>query len=349
MKQFVDKSGNYMLTIPADWIFKNNIYGTENLTSNCFELYDRSIGSFTISCHIITNNKANNSEAFSESIEPNIKKLTIDFKEKFISTDENNAYSWEAVIDNKFLCCTYIYDSEYEDSVELKNEIEKVLFCLSSIRIIVYKERESILNSYRFNKFMTSYAASVDLLQRAYDNGSALEITVLLSNQVDALLRLILILKKQLDNNSDIIDTTLIYQQETDKPIMEKQIYKIAFQNNIINKELYDKLNTLYSQRNKVIHRYIITDLLTRNVFDTAHQYSLIEEQIGKIVKEYEQKQYNAKIGIYGVPEPPDSPLTSVQQDGFLNSLKEKHFHMKINEEITFKKFETSGDDESNK
>ncbi|WP_114821090.1 hypothetical protein [Chryseobacterium sp. KLBC 52] len=317
------------------------------MTSNCFELYDESIGSFTISCHIITNTKANNSEEFHTSINKNDKQYRIDFKEKFISVDGNDGYSWEAVIGNKFLLCTYIYENEYKDSIELKTEIEKVLFCLSSIRIIVDTERESVLNSYRFNQFMTSYAASVDLLQRAYDNGSAIEITVLLSNQIDALLRLILILKIQLDNNSNTIDTTLIYQQEDDKPVMEKQVYKMALQNNIINKDLFDKLYTLYDQRNKVIHRYIITDLLTKSVFHTAHQYSLIEKEIGKIVKEYEQKQYKAKIGIYGVPEPPDKPLTSVQQDEFLNALKEKHSHMKINDEITFKKFDTPKDDEN--
>lgn len=346
MRQFVDNSGRYMLIIPPDWVFKNDIYASKNSVSNCFELYENPIGSFQISCHLITNNKTNIKSHLTKFIKQDIPSGRIDFKEKFIPDDDIDAYIWEDIINDNYLSCTYTYESVQRGTDGLKEELDKVRFCLSSIRMIDEKYKDSVLNSYRFNQFMNSYAASVDLLQRAYDNGSAIEITVLLSNQIDALLRLVLILKKQLDDKSNIIDTTLIYQREHDKPVMEKQVYRMALENGIINKDLHDKLYILYDQRNKVIHRYIITDLLTKNVFETAFEYSQIEKQIGKIVKEYEQMQYIAKIGIYGIAESPDKPLSNEEQDELLNSLKEKHAHVKINSEITFKKFNLNSNNE---
>ncbi|UZT98929.1 hypothetical protein ODZ84_04990 [Chryseobacterium fluminis] len=346
MRQFVDNSGRYMLIIPPDWVFKNDIYAAKNSASNCFEPYENPIGSFQISCHLITNNKTNIKSHLTKFIKHDIPSGRIDFKEKFIPDDEIDAYIWEDIINDNYLSCTYTYESVQRGTDELKEELDKVRFCLSSIRMIDEKYKDSVLNSYRFNQFMNSYAASVDLLQRAYDNGSAIEITVLLSNQIDASLRLVLILKKQLDDKSNIIDTTLIYQREHDKPVMEKQVYRMALENGIINKDLHDKLYILYDQRNKVIHRYIITDLLTKNVFETAFEYSQIEKQIGKIVKEYEQMQYIAKIGIYGIEESPDKPLSNEEQDELLNSLKEKHAHVKINSEITFKKFNLNSNNE---
>lgn len=335
-----------MLIIPPDWVFKNDIYAAKNSVSNCFELYENPIGSFQISCHLITNNKTNIKSHLTKFIKHDIPSGRIDFKEKFIPDDEIDAYIWEDIINDNYLSCTYTYESVQRGTDELKEELDKIRFCLSSIRMIDEKYKDSVLNSYRFNQFMNSYAASVDLLQRAYDNGSAIEITVLLSNQIDALLRLVLILKKQLDDKSNTIDTTLIYQREHDRPVMEKQVYRKALENGIISKDLHDKLYILYDQRNKVIHRYIITDLLTKNVFETAFEYSQIEKQIGKIVKEYEQMQYIAKIGIYGIEESPDKPLSNEEQDELLNSLKEKHAHVKINSEITFRKFNLNSNNE---
>ncbi len=173
-------------------------------------------------------------------------------------------------------------------------------------------------------------------IEWGYKNGSSIELVVLLSNQIDALLRLSLILKKQISNNTNEIDTTIIYQREADKPIMEKKVYKMALDENIIDKYLYDKLFELYSQRNKVIHRYIITDLFTKDVTRIVYEYGKLEKKVEKIIKELEQEQFKKGIGIYGVDSPPDKPLNKKDKEKIIGSLKEKHAHEKLNKGITF-------------
>jgi hypothetical protein len=84
------------------------------------------------------------------------------------------------------------------------------------------------------------------MLNRAYENNSLIELVVLLANQIDAILRSCLILKKQLDENSEEIDVSLIHQKELDKPIMEKKIYEMALNQNIINQDTYDNLEFIH-------------------------------------------------------------------------------------------------------
>lgn len=338
MRKFIDPEGNFTLSIPNDWVLTNNMYESQNSVPYTFEFYEDSIGSFQISCNSVPKDQILEvtKDFFLTSQKKNMTKLN--FREKQVFKDEFDTYIWMALVEDKLIMCTYTYESSLRGSNNINSEVNKARTCLESLIIIGEKYKSKFLASERFDKFMTSYAASVDLLQRAYKNGSAVEIIILLSNQIDALLRLLFILKKQIENNTNEIDTSLIHQKNTDKPILEKQVYKMALNEKLIDKSLYEKLNILYNERNKVVHQFIITDLLTRDVFNIAFDYSKIERVIGKIVKECEKKQYQAKVGIYGTELPPDHPLDNDEQIALINSLKEKHAHSVLNNEISFGK-----------
>lgn len=62
-----------------------------------------------------------------------------------------------------------------------------------------------------------------------------------------------------------------------------------------------------------------------------------MEKVIGKIVIEFKQKQFLQKNGIYGTDVPPDKPLNEVRKSKSLSSLKEKHAHSEIHENISLK------------
>src|SRR5690606_7170732 len=97
---------------------------------------------------------------------------------------------------------------------------------------------------------------------------------------IDALLRLSIILKNQLENRNEDIDLELLFQAETDKPIMERTIYQRCLDLAIIPLRLFNELEKLYKERNKVIHRFIITDIRSEDVFNLALGYEKIYAKI---------------------------------------------------------------------
>jgi hypothetical protein len=336
MRKFIDPKGDYIFFIPNEWGYRNGMYDAKETDPNSFELYENSVGCFQISCSPITkgeipklieNNKLKTQE---------VGKINLDFTERHVPTDKFDMYLWLAVVDDKFIMCKYISDFDKKENKKVIKEIDKARECLKTIMIIEEEHKVEILASERFTKFMNSLGASIDLKNRAYKNGSSIELVVLLANQIDALLRLALILKKQIDNSTDEIDTTLIFQRETDRPIMEKKVYKMALDEGLITQPLHDKLFDLYNQRNKVIHRYIITDLLTKDVMKIVYDYTVMEEKVGEVVKEYEQKQFQLKIGIYGTDTPPDHPIDEETKQKVIGAIKEKHADNRINKDITF-------------
>ena len=337
MKKFIDPKGNYIFFIPTEWGYRNGMYDAKENDPDSFELYEKSVGCFQISCSPISKGEIPNLIKNNNLKTQRIGKINLDFLEKHIPTEKFNMYLWLAVVDDKFIMCKYISDSNKNKNKKVIQEIDKARNCLKTIMVIAEEHKEEILASERFTKFMNSLGASIDLQNRAYKNGSSIELVVLLANHIDALLRLALILKKQIDDSTDNIDTTLIFQKETDKPIMEKKVYKMALNEGLINQPLHDKLFELYNQRNKVIHRYIITDLLTKDVMQVVYDYSIMEEKIGKVVREYEQKQFQLKIGIYGTDTPPDNPIDDETKQKIIGAIKEKHAHYQINKDITIK------------
>lgn len=336
MKKFIDKEGDYIIYLPVEWGYQNSFYEAKESNPDSFELYENSVGCFQISCKSkkigkipdLINTHELQTQAFGAS--------NLNFKEIYTTSSKFDMYLWIAVVGNKFVMCKYITDSESKKNEKVLEELNKARQSLKTFFMIEEKDKNQVLASERFNKFMTSLAASIDLKNRAYANSSSIELVILLANQIDALLRLALILDKQLKNKTDEIDIAMIFQNENDKPIMEKKVYDIAVSENIITEDFSKELYRLYDIRNKVVHRYIISDLLTRDVMKLVIDYGIAEEELGNIVKKYEQLQFKSNIGIYGTSNPPDEPLDELKKAIVVGGLKEKHAHKGFNKGITF-------------
>lgn len=145
---------------------------------------------------------------------------------------------------------------------------------------------------------MQSFAAAVELDSRAAKEGCFVECVVLSAAVIDATLRMGLILKHQLDTSSSELVEKLLHQGEEDKMISERQIYKEALTESIINKATFDKLNALYDQRNKVVHRYVISQIKTSDVLDLAIEYDEIKHRVSNFVAVLEKEQIRLGIGM---------------------------------------------------
>jgi len=107
-------------------------------------------------------------------------------------------------------------------------------------------------------RFLQGMAAAAHLFNRAVEKKSALECIVLQANMLDGTLRIGLILKKQLDTNSSVVDRELLTQVPTDRKISEREIYKRCRDAGVIRPALFDALSAVYERRNECIHRYVL-------------------------------------------------------------------------------------------
>ncbi len=114
----------------------------------------------------------------------------------------------------------------------------------------------------KFTDFLKGFARAHQLMNRA-------EVMVVLWSMFALLHQLLMGLlgfsyfKTSVRYESCNIPTELIYQSEQCKIITERAIYKSALEKNILTNEQFNSLETLYERRNKVIHRYIISEITT--------------------------------------------------------------------------------------
>jgi uncharacterized protein YutE (UPF0331/DUF86 family) len=143
----------------------------------------------------------------------------------------------------------------------------------------------------KLHNFMKSFAAAVELNSRAAKQGCFVECVVLSAAVIDATLRMGLILKHQLDTSSNSLLDYLLHQEEADKGISERHIYKESLSNQIIDQATFDKLNNLYNRRNRVIHRYCISLITTKDVLDIASEYDELKHEVSAFVEKLEKEQ----------------------------------------------------------
>lgn len=338
MRDFVSPKGDFILTIPNEWCYVNEMYGGGDIPSSSFELAENPIGCFQVLC------KPKTTGSLHEMIMPNYlfpqKKATrnLVFTERYLNTETTNMVVWLALVEEQLLMCKYIYNNAVQKD-ELARELSRAKDCLKSIIIIPEKDKESVLERDRYHKFMTSLAAVNDLIYRAHENKSFIELVALLANKIDALLRLSLILKEQINNDTLTINTALIYQKEGDKIVFEKEIYKKALDKNIIDENLFKRLNYQYNQRNRVIHRYIISDILTKDVMEIVNEYLSLENEINEIEMNIEKQQVELKKGILGSQENLLSTQNREEELGrMIASIGDKHAIRSFNKNIVYKK-----------
>ncbi len=98
----------------------------------------------------------------------------------------------------------------------------------------------------------------------------------------------------------------------------------------------------LYGLRNKVVHRYIISDLKTNDIIKLVADYMDIHEIIGSKVGVLEDEQFANGIGIYGGEDNPKEPIDTARMKGLLTELRDKHANKQIIKEMTIQMKEGS-------
>ncbi|MBP1165263.1 hypothetical protein J2787_000804 [Chryseobacterium rhizosphaerae] len=300
MKKFTSPDGVFEIDIPIEWDYRNEIMGLENSPPFSFEPFRNSIGCFQLSHYKKEKNKYQRFKNKHEYFENNLK-----FEKRQI--DENDGFIiiiWATTVKDFFFMAKYVYQKIKVINNKLEKEIEKVENSLKSLICIEPNSRTLATHLYRYEKFVASLGATFDLKAKAIENESAIELLIINANQIDAYLRLSIVLKYQILDNTKLFRIKYLFQDQDDKPINEKNIYREAQEMKIIDINLYNKLFDLYNERNKIVHRYIITDIKTFTLYKIAFEYEKMTEKMRLILRKIETEQFTKKVGYHSIKNP---------------------------------------------
>ena len=295
MKHWTEPNGTLLIQIPIDWQYVNpglSEFGEKSPYG--FEPYEDPIGCFQLSCYPLSELAPSVAEANPFGV----KKLN--WKESRQDNSEFCAHLFFGAYHDQALIGKYIYAAGLEGDKKIVEQLAIVNQILSSVVIVPKSERKLAADLDKFDRFTGSLAASHDLLNSAIDAEACIEIIVIAANQIDAYLRLSLVIAKQLKEKTDNIDTRYLFQADGEKGIIERKIFDEAFNFKVIDLEAFENLNGLYNLRNRVIHRYIISDIRSRDLVEIAGRYLSALEKIRLTLRDFEQRQTAVPYGVYG-------------------------------------------------
>jgi uncharacterized protein YutE (UPF0331/DUF86 family) len=145
---------------------------------------------------------------------------------------------------------------------------------------------------------MKGFTAAVQLANRASARGFLVEYIVLAASVIDGMLRIGLILQHQIKTFSVEVPEDLVYQAPGGPVVREREIYRRALADTVVPKEVFEDLQSLYSDRNRVVHRYVISDITTAEVFAIARRFEDAIPKINACIRLLEKQQIDLGVGM---------------------------------------------------
>ena len=298
MKRFIDDNGIFEIKIPSTWK-----YSLQNEKIHTFQEYEIwKHDAFQLSIRKINNeNEKNNILQITESLT----KTTIGNLEYYCFPDTGDkdfsTKTWIRLFNDRIVTFTLTHQNNPDKDLDNKSVEEKINIAKSAItefRLIDETKSKEEIDSYRFDMFLQGVGASSLILSKAVENKAFIEATCIIASQIDALLRIGIILKTQIIKGNGEIEKEWIYQGLSDKIKSEKNIYKKSLELDIIDQVIFDDLYKLYDDRNRVIHRFIISEITLAEVEDIAYKYYTKAEKLNKIIYDLESKQIELNVGM---------------------------------------------------
>lgn len=78
----------------------------------------------------------------------------------------------------------------------------------------------------------------------------------------------------------------------------EKDVYTKAKDLGIIDDALHKELFTLYEDRNRVIHRFVISEITYAEVEEISYKYYKMREKVNSLIYDIEAEQIRLNVGM---------------------------------------------------
>ncbi|MGE7965129.1 hypothetical protein ACQKPC_22580 [Pseudomonas sp. NPDC089918] len=330
MKHWTEPNGILLIQVPIDWQYLNSGFSDyEEKSPYGFQPYEDPLGCFQLSCYPLSELAPRIAKA-----NPNgVRELS--WNESREDNSEFCAHLFFGAYYDQALIGKYIYDVSLEGDKRIAEQLAIVNRILNSVVIVPESDRKLAADLDKFDRFTGSLAASYDLLYSAIDAMAFIEIIAITANQIDAHLRLSLVIAKQLEEKTDNIEIRYLFQADGEKGIMERKVFDDALKFQVIDVDTFDSLNELYNLRNRVIHRYIISDIRSRDLVAIAGKYLSALEKTRLILRDFEQKQAVVPYGLYGTK----CGKTSITDDAI------RRLYAKANDKHLLEKYKRSVSD----
>lgn len=298
MKRFIDEKGTFEIKVPTTW--KHSIKNGKVHTFQEYEIWKSDAFQLSINS-LDTEEKKKNFQHLTNSL--TIEKIG-DFEFYKFPDSGDNAFTtkaWIKQFGDKSVIFTFTHPNNPDKDLDSRTTLEKVgtvHSIMKEFKLIEDGKSIDVISSYRFDMFLQGVGATALILSKAIENKAFIEATCLLANQIDALLRIGIVLKNQITNNNSEIEVEWIYQGLADKKKSEKEIYKKALDLGIINQSTFDELYVLYDDRNRVIHRFIISEITLAEVEEISYKYYQKKQAINKVIYNLESEQIKLNIGM---------------------------------------------------
>lgn len=295
MKHWTEPNGTILIHIPIDWQYLNPAmedHGEKPPYS--FQPYEDAIGCFQLSCYPLTEQAPNIAKAYPNGVQE------LNWKKSRMDDSEFCVHLYYGALGDQALIGKYIYDANLKKHPKIITELSIVDQILNSVVIIPVSDRGLASDLDKFDRFTGSLAASHDLLNSAIESESYIEIIAVSASQIDAYLRLCIVIAKQLKQQTNDIDTKYLFQADNERGFIERKIFEHALKFGIITQEIHDELVHLYKLRNRVIHRFMISNIKTRDLIDIVTEYLKAVEMVRLILSDFERKQESSLYGVYG-------------------------------------------------
>ncbi len=316
MKEFLERNGLFYLEIPLSWkyhLLKEKVHTFRNVD-------DFKAPVFQIS--LIENNQKEIKTKFADLV----KNAKVEqFGENLLYCLPDNKIEnivtkiWSSIISGYIVNFWLTYSSTDIDNVKFSEYLNEAHEVIKSFKVIEPEHRQEKITSYILTSFLKGIAASMVILNNAVEHKAFIEATCILATQVDAFLRIGVVLKSQLINRNNEIAKKWIYQGIGDEKISEKDVYRKAKSLGIIDDDLYNRFIALYEERNRVIHRFIVSEITLNEVEHIAFYYYQINNEISRIIYKIEQDQIEAGVG-----------MTLIDKDGNVKELLDRWINDKL-------------------
>jgi hypothetical protein len=330
MKHWTEPNGIFLVQIPTDWQYLNPVVeGEEEKSPYSFQPYENAKGCFQISCYPLDELSPKLADQYPNGVP------SLTWRPSRIDDSEFCVHMFFGALADQALIGKYIYDVNHANNEQISEELQLVDNILKSLVIVPPSDRNLASDMEKFDRFQGALAASYDLLDNAIESDSFIEVIAVSANQIDAFLRLSIVIAVQIKNKTDEIPIKYLFQAEDERGLMERKIYDDALKYKIITDNDHKELNSLYKLRNRVIHRYIISDIKTRDLPEIALRYVEASEKVRLMLRDLENEQKRCQYGVYSkkfmkFSEPDDEAVKRLFAD-----VNDKHLIRKFARKVT--------------
>jgi len=326
MKHWTEPNGTLLIRIPVDWQYLNPaIEREEEKPPYGFQPYENAIGCFQLSCYPLSSEAPRIAKDYPNGVK------TLSWKESRMDDAEFCAHIYYGALGDQALIGKYIYNLSLKNNKKIKEQLKVVKTILNSVVIVPANERNLASDLDKFDRFTSSLAATHDLMDSAINSESLIEIIVIAANQIDAYLRLGIVIAKQLRDKTNEIDTKYLFQADKERGLIERTIFDDSLKYGIIDQVMHDELSQLYNYRNRVIHRFVISNIKTRDLIGIVTQYLKATEAIRLVLRGLENTQKKGQTGLYG------KKFFSASSG---NAAAVQHLYASVNDKHLLKKFQ---------